>query len=105
MIPTFIVIYLHCEQVVAMEPSEEPFLRANRTQTALVLGGNAPSAIPPDFLIPGPQGFLPLQVNTVKTLASILMPALCPSPLSSKFRVAVLLSGLPGIFHTSWSAG
>ncbi|XP_031100512.1 peroxisome biogenesis protein 6 [Ipomoea triloba] len=88
-------------KVVAMEPSEEPFLRANRVQTALVLGGNAPSAIPADFLIPGPQRFLPLQANSVKTLASILMPALCPSPLSSKFRVAVLLSGSPGIGKTT----
>ncbi|CAH9098755.1 unnamed protein product [Cuscuta epithymum] len=88
-------------KVVDMQPSEEPVLRVNRSKTALVLGGNAPSAIPPYFLIPGPQCVLPVQLNTVKTLASILMPALCPSPLSSKFRVAVLISGLPGIGKTT----
>ncbi|KAH0660381.1 hypothetical protein KY289_029129 [Solanum tuberosum] len=79
-----------------MEPSEEPVLKVNRTRTALVLGGNVPSAVPPDFLIPRPQGSLPLQVSTVKTLASILIPPLCPSALSSKFRVVVLLHGLTG---------
>lgn len=81
-----------------MEPSEEPILRVNRTRTALVLGGSVPSAVPPDFLVPRPRGSLPLQMSTVKTLASILMPPLCPSALSSKFRVAVLLYGLPGTF-------
>lgn len=83
-------------KVVGMEPSEEPVLKVNRTRTALVLGGNVPSAVPPDFLIPRPQGSLPLQVSTVKTLASILIPPLCPSALSSKFRVVVLLHGLTG---------
>ncbi|XP_060174777.1 peroxisomal ATPase PEX6 isoform X1 [Lycium barbarum] len=83
-------------KVVAMEPSEECVLRVNRTRTALVLGGNVPSAVPPDFLIPRPRGSLPLQVSTVKTLASILIPPLCPSALSSKFRVVVLLHGLTG---------
>ncbi|CAN4113670.1 unnamed protein product [Withania somnifera] len=83
-------------KVVGMEPSEEPVLRVNRSRTALVLGGNVPSAVPPDFLIPRPQGSLPLQVSTVKTLASILIPPLCPSALSSKFRVVVLLHGLTG---------
>ncbi|KAJ8552971.1 hypothetical protein K7X08_020364 [Anisodus acutangulus] len=83
-------------KVVAMEPSEEPVLRVNRNRTALVLGGNVPSAVPPDFLIPRPRGSLPLQVSTVKTLASILIPPLCPSALSSKFRVVVLLHGLTG---------
>lgn len=82
-----------------MEPSEEPVLKVNRTRTALVLGGNVPSAVPPDFLIPRPQGSLPLQVSTVKTLASILIPPLCPSALSSKFRVVVLLHGLTGTFR------
>lgn len=84
-------------QVVAMEPSDEAILRVNRTQTALVLGGNVPSAIPPDLLISGTDDSAPLQRDTVKFLASILAPTLCPSALSSKFRVAVLLHGLPGI--------
>ncbi|XP_059625724.1 peroxisomal ATPase PEX6 isoform X4 [Cornus florida] len=83
-------------KVVAMEPSDEPVLRVNRSQTALVLGGSVPSAVPPDLLIAGPKGIVPVQGDTVKTLASILTPPLCPSALSSKFRVAVLLYGLPG---------
>ncbi|XP_041004972.1 peroxisome biogenesis protein 6 isoform X2 [Juglans microcarpa x Juglans regia] len=83
-------------KVVAMEPSEEQLLRVNSTQTALVLGGSVPSAVPPDLLIAGPKSFAPLQGDTVKVLASVLTPALCPSSLSSKFRVSVLLSGLAG---------
>lgn len=82
-----------------MEPSDEPVLRVNRAQTALVLGGNVPSAVPPDMLIPGPEGFAPLQEDTVKLLASILTPAICPSTLSSKFRISVLLFGLAGIIY------
>lgn len=83
-------------QVVAMEPSDEPILRVNHSQTALVLGGNATSAVPPDLLIAGSKGFAPLQEETVKLLASVLTPAICPSTLSSKFRVSVLLHGLAG---------
>lgn len=89
-----------CSQVVAMEPSDEAILRVNRTQTALVLGGSVPSAIPPDLLISGADDFAPLQGDTVKILASILTPPLCPSVLSSKFRVAVLVHGLPGLSYT-----
>ncbi|XP_028119613.1 peroxisome biogenesis protein 6-like [Camellia sinensis] len=81
---------------MAMEPSDEPVLRVNRMQTALVLGGSVPSAVPPDLLISKSKDFVPLQRDTVKILASILTPPLCPSALSSKFRVAVLLNGLPG---------
>ncbi|XP_062087439.1 peroxisomal ATPase PEX6 [Humulus lupulus] len=83
-------------KVVAMEPSDEQILLVNRTQTALVLGGNAPSAIPPDLLVARSKGFAPLQEETVKLLASVLTPAICPSTLSSKFRVSVLLHGLAG---------
>ncbi|OMO50614.1 hypothetical protein CCACVL1_30346 [Corchorus capsularis] len=83
-------------KVVAMEPSDEAVLRVNRTQTALVLGGSAPSAVPPDLLIDQTKSFAPLQGDTVKILASILTPPLCPSPLSLKFRVSVLLHGPPG---------
>ncbi|KAA8543139.1 hypothetical protein F0562_021366 [Nyssa sinensis] len=72
------------------------FLESISTQTALVLGGTVPSAVPPDLLIARPNDFMPLQVDTVRTLASILTPTLCPSALSSKFRVAILLYGLPG---------
>ncbi|KAJ6343626.1 hypothetical protein OIU76_005383 [Salix suchowensis] len=83
-------------KVVAMEPSDEAVLRVNHTQTALVLGGTVSSSVPSDLLIDGPKGFAPLQGDTVKNLASILTPPLCPSALSSKFRVAVLLYGLAG---------
>ncbi|KAL2556705.1 Peroxisome biogenesis protein 6 [Forsythia ovata] len=83
-------------KVASIEPSEEPVLRVNRSKTALVLGGSVPSAVPPDLLIPGPKLLAPLHGDTVQTLASILTPTLCPSALSSKFRVAVLLYGLPG---------
>ncbi|XP_073292161.1 peroxisomal ATPase PEX6 isoform X2 [Primulina huaijiensis] len=83
-------------KVVAMEPLEEPVLRVNRTRTALVLGGAVSSAVPPDPLISQTKGFSPLQEDTVQTLASILAPTLCPSRLLSKFRIAILLHGLPG---------
>lgn len=86
-------------QVIAMEPSDEPVLRVNKTLTALVLVGNSQSALPPDLLIAGPEGPVPLQRDTVKILASILAPTLCPSALSSKFRVSVLLYGLAGVFY------
>lgn len=92
---------IKCDQtiyfkVVAMEPSDEAVLRVNHTETALVLGGSVPSDVPPDLLISGTKGFAPLHGDTVKILASILTPPLCPSALSSKFRVAVLLYGLAG---------
>ncbi|KAK1307677.1 Peroxisome biogenesis protein 6 [Acorus calamus] len=83
-------------KVMAMEPLKEPILRANCERTALVLGGSAASAIPPDNLIRGPTRFMPLQKDTVKILASVLTPPLCPSALSSKFRVSVLIDGPRG---------
>ncbi|XP_026408270.1 peroxisome biogenesis protein 6-like [Papaver somniferum] len=83
-------------KVLAMEPQDEPVLRVNREKTALVLGGSVPSALPPVSLIGGQRGYAPLHGDTVRSLASILTPALCPSALSSKFRVGVLLCGLAG---------
>ncbi|KAK1283540.1 Peroxisome biogenesis protein 6 [Acorus calamus] len=83
-------------KVMAMEPLKEPILRANCERTALVLGGSVASAIPPDNLIRGPKRFTPLQKDTVKILASVLTPPLCPSALSSKFRVSVLIDGPRG---------
>ncbi|KAK7396859.1 hypothetical protein VNO78_18021 [Psophocarpus tetragonolobus] len=84
-------------KVVGMEPSDEPVFRVNNTLTALVLVGSSPSALPPDLLIGGPaEGPVPLQGDTVNTLASIITPTFCPSVLSSKFRVSVLFYGLPG---------
>ncbi|RHN47707.1 putative ATPase, AAA-type, core, P-loop containing nucleoside triphosphate hydrolase [Medicago truncatula] len=82
--------------VIAMEPSDEPVLRVNKTLTALVLVVSSPSALPPDLLTTGPEGPVPLLRDTVKILVSILAPTLCPSALSSKFRVSVLLYGLEG---------
>lgn len=66
-----------------------------------MLGGSVPSAVPPDLLIAGPKKFAPLHGDTVKILASILTPPLCPSALSSKFRVSVLLYGLAGVSYVS----
>ncbi|KAF8015059.1 hypothetical protein BT93_H0757 [Corymbia citriodora subsp. variegata] len=92
-LPNDDVIYF---KVVAMEPSDNPVLRVNRTKTALVLGGNVQSGVPPDLLCDHSKTFAPLQGDTVKILASVLTPSLCSSALAVKFRVAVLLSGLTG---------
>uniref|UniRef100_A0A1J3DC79 Peroxisomal ATPase PEX6 n=1 Tax=Noccaea caerulescens TaxID=107243 RepID=A0A1J3DC79_NOCCA len=83
-------------KVIAMEPSNERFLRVNHSQTALVLGGTVSSGLPPDLLVSRSKVHMPLQEDTVNLLASVLSPPLCPSALSSKLRVAVLLHGLPG---------
>ncbi|ESQ36631.1 hypothetical protein EUTSA_v10006717mg [Eutrema salsugineum] len=83
-------------KVIAMEPSNERFLRVNHSQTALVLGGTVSSGLPPDLLVSRSKVPMPLQDDTVNILASVLSPPLCPSALSSKLRVAVLLHGLPG---------
>ncbi|XP_050237486.1 peroxisomal ATPase PEX6 isoform X2 [Mercurialis annua] len=103
------VVCIHCSKssqnrnddvvyfkVVAMEPSDEAILRINCTKTALVLGGTVPSALPPDLLIGEPKDFAPFQQDTVKSLAYVLAPPLCPSALASKFRVSVLLYGPAG---------
>ncbi|KAG0469977.1 hypothetical protein HPP92_016677 [Vanilla planifolia] len=83
-------------KVVAMEPSGEPTLRINSQKTALILGGTVASAIPPDFFIQSSREFVPLQIDTMHKLVSILAPTICPSVLSSKFRVAILLYGPAG---------
>ncbi|XP_010457304.1 PREDICTED: peroxisome biogenesis protein 6 [Camelina sativa] len=83
-------------KVVAMEPSNERFLRVNHSQTALVLGGTVSSGLPPDLLVSRSKVPMPLQEDIVNILASVLSPPLCPSALASKLRVAVLLHGLPG---------
>ncbi|CAD5311574.1 unnamed protein product [Arabidopsis thaliana] len=83
-------------KVIAMEPSNERFLRVNHSQTALVLGGTVSSGLPPDLLVYRSKVPMPLQEETVNILASVLSPPLCPSALASKLRVAVLLHGLPG---------
>ncbi|CAN6876676.1 unnamed protein product, partial [Brassica oleracea] len=88
--------YRSCAQVIAMEPSNERFLRVNHYQTALVLGGTVSSGLPLDLLVSRSKVPMPLQEDAVNVLASVLSPPLCPSALSSKLRVAVLLHGLPG---------
>lgn len=81
-----------------MEPLNEPILRVNCNETALVLGGSMASAIPPDLFVGNSYEPMPIQADTVKTLTSVLAPTLCPSALSSKFRVAVFLYGPSGTF-------
>lgn len=81
-----------------MEPSDDSILRVNQALTALVLGGSVSSALPPDLLIAGPEEPVPLQRDIIKALGSVLTPAFCPSVLSLKFRVSVLLYGLEGMF-------
>ncbi|CAN7038712.1 unnamed protein product [Brassica oleracea var. botrytis] len=83
-------------KVIAMEPSNERFLRVNHYQTALVLGGTVSSGLPPDLLVSRSKVPMPLQEDAVNVLASVLSPPLCPSALSLKLRFAVLLHGLPG---------
>jgi peroxin-6 len=83
-----------------MEPSNEPVLCVNCSQTALVLGGAAPSVIPPYNLLYSSSDQIPLQGETVKTLSSVIAPAICPSDLSSRFRVALFLYGPSGNFST-----
>ncbi|XWS76513.1 hypothetical protein CRYUN_Cryun01aG0182900 [Craigia yunnanensis] len=89
----------NCNSVICIPCSSRMQNRSDNIiyfKTALVLGGSAPSVVPLDLLIAGTKSFAPLQGDTVKILASILTPPLCPSPLSLKFRVSVLLHGLPG---------
>ncbi|KAK7337414.1 hypothetical protein VNO77_17986 [Canavalia gladiata] len=87
---------LICFKVIGMEPSDEPVFRVNKSLTALVLVGSSPSALPPDLLFGRLEGPVPLQGDIVNILASIITPTFCPSVLSSKFRVSVLLYGLAG---------
>ena len=80
-----------------MEPSDEHVLRVNCDNTALVLGGQTPSPIPPDSLLGPVKGPIPLQVDLVREMGSILLPTLCQSAVSSKLRVALLLFGPAGM--------
>lgn len=82
-------------KVVAMDPSEEVVLRVNHVKTALVLGGSVASSLPPPLLVIRSVGIVPAQVETVKTLATLLVPKLIPSV--AKFKVVVLLNGLEGM--------
>ncbi|CAN6454665.1 unnamed protein product [Victoria cruziana] len=83
-------------KVVFMEPADEAFLRINCNQTSLVLGGSVASAIPPELLLGRIEEFVPSHKDVLRTLFSLLAPTLCPSTLSSKFRLTILLNGPPG---------
>jgi len=78
-----------------MEPSDEPILRVNCNETALVLGGAASAAIPPhSFAASGDP--LPLHGEIVEHLASIIAPALCPSDILPKIKFSTFIYGPSG---------
>ncbi|KAJ4797804.1 hypothetical protein LUZ62_049050 [Rhynchospora pubera] len=83
-------------KVTSMEPSDEPVLRVNCTQTTLVLGGAAPSAIPPYNLLCSSSDQVPVQGEAVKTLSFLIASVIYPSVLTSKFRFGLLLHGPSG---------
>ncbi|CAN6240906.1 unnamed protein product [Urochloa humidicola] len=82
-------------KVTSMEPSDEPILRVNCNETALVLGGAASSAIPPhSFAASGDS--VPLHGEIVEHLASIIAPALCPSDILPKIKFSTFIYGPSG---------
>ncbi|RLM73074.1 peroxisome biogenesis protein 6 [Panicum miliaceum] len=82
-------------KVTSMEPSDEPILRVNCNETALVLGGAASAAIPPySFAASGDS--LPLHGEIVEHLASIIAPALCPSDILPKIKFSTFIYGPSG---------
>ncbi|XP_031499817.1 peroxisome biogenesis protein 6 isoform X3 [Nymphaea colorata] len=83
-------------KVVFMEPADEMILRINCNQTSLVLGGSVASRIPPELLSGRIEDFVPPQQDVLQILFSLLAPTLCPSSISSKFRLAILLHGPAG---------
>ncbi|KAJ4749245.1 hypothetical protein LUZ62_083650 [Rhynchospora pubera] len=83
-------------KVTSMEPSDEPVLRVNCSQTTLVLGGAAPSAIPPYNLLCSSSDQVPVQGEAVKTLSFLIASVIYPSVLTSKFRFGLLLHGPSG---------
>lgn len=82
-------------KVTGMEPSDEPILRVNCNETALVLGGAASAAIPPcSFAASGDS--VPLHDEIVERLASIIAPALCPSDILPRIKFSTFLYGPSG---------
>jgi peroxin-6 len=79
-----------------MEPSDEPILRVNCNETALVLGGAASAAIPPYSLFAASGNSVPLHGEIVEHLASIIAPALCPSDILPKIKFSTFLYGPSG---------
>jgi len=79
-----------------MEPSDEPILRVNCNETALVLGGAASAAIPPYSFFSASGDPLPLHGEIVEHLASIIAPALCPSDILTKIKFSTFIYGPSG---------
>lgn len=79
-----------------MEPSNEPILRVNRDQTALVLGGSASAPIPPCSFFSANDDSVPLHGEVVEQLASIIAPALCPSNILPRIKFSTFLYGPSG---------
>ncbi|KAJ4749247.1 hypothetical protein LUZ62_083652 [Rhynchospora pubera] len=82
-------------KVASMEPSDELVFRVNCSQTALVLGGAAPSAIPPYNLFYNSSEQVPPQIETIKTLSTSIARMLCPS-IHLNYRFGLLLYGPSG---------
>ncbi|KAG2568804.1 hypothetical protein PVAP13_7NG400000 [Panicum virgatum] len=82
--------------VTSMEPSDEPILRVNCNETALVLGGAASAAIPPYSFFAASGDSLPLHGEIVEHLASIIAPALCPSDILTKIKFSTFIYGPSG---------
>ncbi|KAM3389744.1 hypothetical protein ACQJBY_011726 [Aegilops geniculata] len=83
-------------KVTGMEPSNEPILRVNRDQTALVLGGSASAPIPPCSFFSANDDSVPLHGEVVEQLASIIAPALCPSNILPRIKFSTFLYGPSG---------
>jgi peroxin-6 len=79
-----------------MEPSDEPVLRVNCNETALVLGGGASSSIPPYSFFDASRDSVPLHSEIVEHLASIIAPALCPSDILPKTKFSTFIYGPSG---------
>ncbi|KAK3143703.1 hypothetical protein QOZ80_4AG0303840 [Eleusine coracana subsp. coracana] len=83
-------------KVTGMEPSDEPVLRVNCNETALVLGGGASSAVPPYSFFDPSGNKVPLHSEIVEHLASIIAPALCPSDILPKTKFSTFIYGPSG---------
>ncbi|CAN6236250.1 unnamed protein product [Urochloa humidicola] len=83
-------------KVTSMEPSDEPILRVNCNETALVLGGAVSAAIPPYSFFAASGDSVPLHGEIVEHLASIIAPALCPSDILTKIKFSTFIYGPSG---------
>ena len=79
-----------------MEPSDDPILRVNCDQTALVLGGSASAPVPPCSFFAAYDDSVPLHGEIVEQLASIIAPALCPSNILPRIKFSTFLYGPSG---------